>query len=440
MGGDNKISVAMATAVGLGAIIGAGIFVLSGTAIALAGANALIAFIIVGVLATIVALEFGELSSIFPRLRGASYSYVYKAFGSELGFITGILMYFSYATSISVVALGFGSYLTNILGLAQGIYSILFAVILISVLAIVNILGIKSAAKTDTGLVMVKVLVLIIFIAFALMIAASQHLFNLLNFTVSAPQGTIGALFSASIVIFFAYTGFQTITTLTPRIRGDGLGAARATLLAVLLSMALYIAIVVCLLLLVPASMFTVSADPLALALNHVNAPPWLTTVVDLGALVATASATLAMMVAASRVMYQMSSDRLLPRVFRRYDKARDVAASTVIASALLGIVMLFSGNIFVITAISNFGVLFSYLMVSFAVMHFRRKRVAAGFRVPLYPYLPIAAGIVIFAFMLGMPNEALVIGVIMILALIVIYYSLREAENKRVVRIRLFR
>lgn len=112
----NMISMRLALAIGLGNIIGAGIFVLSGTAIALAGSWALLAFVFVGVLATIVALELGELSSILPKVKGGAYSFAYKAFGSELGFITGILLYFSFATSISVVALGFGSYLSSLLG------------------------------------------------------------------------------------------------------------------------------------------------------------------------------------------------------------------------------------------------------------------------------------------------------------------------------------
>ena len=101
------ISQKSATAIGLGAIIGAGIFVLSGTAIALAGSYALVSFVLVGIIALIVALELGELGSIMPQEKGASYSYVRGAFGSELGFITGLLLYFSYVSSIPVIALGF---------------------------------------------------------------------------------------------------------------------------------------------------------------------------------------------------------------------------------------------------------------------------------------------------------------------------------------------
>ncbi len=108
---NKLISIPVATAVGLGAIIGAGIFVLSGTTIALAGADALFAFVIVGIVALILAFELGELSSLMPNEKGASYSYTYKAFGSRVGFITGIFRYLSLAISISVVSLGFGAYL-----------------------------------------------------------------------------------------------------------------------------------------------------------------------------------------------------------------------------------------------------------------------------------------------------------------------------------------
>ena len=165
--GEGNINMIVAASVGLGAIIGAGIFVLSGTAIALAGANALWAFILVGIVAILVAFELGELGSIMPKSEGASYSYVYNAFGSELGFITGILLYFSYATSISAVAVGFGAYLSSILGLKSTAFLLSFSIALIFVLTMVNLLGIKKAAKADFGLVVIKISILIIFILLA---------------------------------------------------------------------------------------------------------------------------------------------------------------------------------------------------------------------------------------------------------------------------------
>ncbi|HIH50671.1 MAG: APC family permease [Candidatus Micrarchaeaceae archaeon] len=436
----NKISVVLATAIGLGAIIGAGIFVLSGTAIALAGRNALIAFLLVGIVALIVGLELSELGSIMPRLSGASYSYAYKAFGSELGFITGILFYFSYATGISVVALGFGSYLSSLLGFGSAAFPIAFAMLLIFVLSLVNILGIKKAAKADFALVVVKIAILAIFIAFAFIVAFSMKA-PLINLETIAPASSgLAAIFEASVVIFFAYSGFQTISTLTKNIEGGSRGAARAIIAAVLISIVLYVLVVFGLMLLLPASHYTISADPLSSALQASNAPYWLFILVGIGALIATASATLAYLLSSSRTLHQMGTDKLLPKFTRAYDRKRDVATNGVIISAVIGVIMLFSGNIYVIAAISNFGLLFSYLMASFSVLHFRRKNAAPSFKTPFYPYLPIIAIVALMAFLIGLPKEALLIGMGLIITLIMVYYTLREYENKKVVTIRLFK
>ncbi len=433
-----KISVWIATAVGLGAIIGAGIFVLSGTAISLAGAYSLAAFIAVGIVAIIVALEFGELGAIMPHSKGASYSYVYKAFGSELAFVTGVLKYFNWATAISVISLGFGGYLSTLF--VQGnAYEIPLAILLIFVLAVVNLLGIKRAAKTDTVLVVIKILALAAFVAFALLFVVKSGI-SFQNFTVSQSQGAIASIFAASMVIFFAYSGFQTISTLTPSIKGGANAAARATLYSVLISTVIYVLVVLSMILLLPVSQYGISADPLTHALAHANAPQWLFYVVDIGALVATASAALAMLISASRMLFQMSEDRLLPRFFRKYDGKRDVAPNGVIISAVIAIIALFAGNVFIITSISNFGLLFAYLMTSFALIHFRRAKQVGSFKVPLYPYLPVIAIGALLLFFIGMPNEALLFGVIMIILSILVYYFFREMDNKRIVRVKLFK
>ena len=438
---ERNISMIVAASIGLGAIIGAGIFVLSGTAIALAGANAMWAFILVGIVAILVAFELGELGSIMPGSKGASYSYVYNAFGSELGFITGILLYFSYATSISAVAVGFGAYLSSILGLKSTALSLSFSIALIFILAIVNLLGIKKAAKMDFGLVIIKIFILVIFILVALIYAMHSKSPSILsNFTVNKSQSGIGAIFAASVAIFFAYSGFQTISTFVSKVKGGAAAAAKAIIISVLVSIVLYMLVVFALLLLLPASRYSITADPLSFALKSVGAPTWLFLLVDIGALIATASATLAMILSSSRILYQISSDKLLPMQLRKYDKKKDVASNGVVLSAIIGVIMLFSGNLFVIVAIANFGLLFSYLMSSLAVIHFRRIKRFGSFKIPLYPYIPAVTIVAILAFMYGMPRIALMIGVVMILILIVLYYLLIELEEKKTTKIRLFK
>jgi APA family basic amino acid/polyamine antiporter len=434
-----KVSAASATAVGLGAIIGAGVFTLSGTAIALAGVWSLFSFLLVGFVAIVVALEIGELCSMFPQANGASYSYVYEAFGSELGFIAGVLLFFSFASSISVVALGFGSYLSILLGISADAYGTFLGVIIIAVLSAFNLQGIKKAARADFGLVVIKIAVLIVFIAFAAIFSLHNQTFSNISSAV-APASGYGAIFSASVVIFFAYSGFQTISTFASDVKGGARSAARAIFAAVVISMLIYVLVDVSLMLLLPVGMFTINADPLSFALTAIHAPGYLSVAVDFGALIATASATLALILSSSRILYQIGTDGLLPKIMRTYNTDRDVARNGVLISSAIGVVMLFSGNIYVMAAISNFGLLFSYLMVGFALIHFRRHQIGrSSFRVPLYPSLPILAIVVLLSFILGLPREALVVGSMMIICLLIAYYFLKEVEDKGPVKIRLF-
>ena len=435
----NKVEVYVAAAVGLGAIIGAGIFVLSGTAIALAGSFAIVAFALVGVLALIIALELGELGSLMPYVKGASYSYTYNALGSELGFITGMMRYMALATSIGAIALGFGSYLSSFLGLGLSTYAIPFAIILIFLLSIVNMFGVKKAAQADFWLVIVKIGVLLLFIIFALLFAFSNKGSGLSNIQFNVSAGTLNGIFAAGVVVFFAYSGFQSISTLTDRIKGGSKGYVTAILSAVTISIVLYLLIAFALLLLLPQSAYKIVADPLSYALKSAGAPNWLSVVVDIGALVATASATIAMILTSSRSLYQMSVDRLLPKFFRKYNSRTDTAENGIIVSAIIGILVLFAGNIYIIAAISNFGLMTNYLLVGLDVIHFRRRGVKSPFMTPLYPYLPILGIILLLAFFTGMPSEALLIGTVLILALLVAYHAIRETKEKRVIREKLF-
>lgn len=433
-----KISGAAATAVGLGAIIGAGIFTLSGTAIALAGVWSLASFLLVGFVAFVVALEIGELCSIFPTANGASYSYVYEAFGSELGFITGVLLYFSFASSISVVALGFGAYLSTLLGLPSYAHSILFAIAIIAVLSGLNLLGVKKAARADFGLVLIKIVILLVFITFAVLFSIRNHTISNV-YSAPPPANGYGTIFSASVVIFFAYSGFQTISTFASDVKGGARSAGIAIFTAVAISMVLYVMVDLALMLLVPVSKFVINANPLTFALNAAHAPTYLSITVAIGALIATASATLAMILSSSRILYQISLDGLLPKILRRYNADRDVAKNGVLVSAVISVVMLFSGNIYVIAAISNFGLLFSYLMAGFALIHFRRHGRKGLFHLPFYPYLPVVAIIVLLSFVLGLPDEALIVGIVMTIGLLMAYYFLKEVEEKAPVKVRLF-
>ncbi|MDE1850950.1 MAG: amino acid permease [Candidatus Micrarchaeota archaeon] len=445
-----KIGLAGATAIGLGAIIGAGIFVLSGTTINLAGSGALVAFIITGFVAVILALELGELSSEMPNERGATYSFTYNAFGSELGFIGGILLYLGYVAAVATIALGFGTYLSSALGEASPIYTYGFSILLMVALMLINYRGIRNTASTDLVLVVFKILVLALFILFAVFFGTwtAHQIAGFFN-------GGMGGIFAASVIALFAYAGFQSIASLTPDIEGGGRTAAKAIIISVVISMILYVGVTVSLLALVPGNQFGLVANPLSYALSTVHAPSWLFVLITIGALVATTSATLSMMVGGSRTLYQMSVDGLLPKSFDRLNSRR-APANALLLTTVLGIAFLFAGNIYIIAAISNFGILFSFLLTGLALIkirrirnHYKEKRGILGdgstvkfkniFQMPLYPYLPIISIVAILIFFYAFPNGVISTGLALTLAAMIVYYVLREIKDRPVIKVRFF-
>lgn len=445
-----EVGFAGAVAVGLGGIIGAGIFVLSGTMIDLAGTGALLAFLLTGAVAVILALEMSELTSAMPKTSGASYSFVYNAFGSELGFITGISLYLSFVASVSAISLGFGSYLGSMLGIQGVTYSRIFAILLILGLMSVSFRGLSDAAKTDLGIVIFKVGVLVVFIIFALAFGRSLHT----NLLVS-PFHNVPGIFSASVIAMFAYAGFQSIATMSPNIKGGGRTAGRAILVAVVISLVLYVLVTLSMLALVPASRYGFVADPLSFALKSAGAPSWLFYLVNFAALAATTSATLAMIIAGSQLSHQLSEDGLFPSIFRKVSRKGGAPVTAVLLTVFLGVVIMFAGNIYIIAAISNFGILFSYMLTGFALIKIRRMRMnpvkhrdfleQAGitdeksFLMPLYPILPVIGISLLIVFFFGFPSIALSIGIGLVLVSLILYYTLREDKDEPVVKVRFF-
>ena len=144
--------------------------------------------------AAIIALEMGELSSEMPHERGATYSFPFQAFGSELGFVCGILMYLAFTASAAAIAIGFGSYFASLLGISAAVYSQIFSVIIIALLSILIAKGTEKAAHTDILLVSFKVLALIVFVIFAFYVGN----WSSARFTGFFSKGT-GGIFAATI-------------------------------------------------------------------------------------------------------------------------------------------------------------------------------------------------------------------------------------------------
>ncbi len=433
-----KIGLGLAVALGLSAIIGDTLFVFTGVPVAEIGATSIIAYVIVGILAIIIATQLGELSSLMPHEKGGPYSYVTKSFGSELGFITGILLFIGFCGIVAAVTLGFGSYLLSMFGLNGTAADIAIAMILIVVVSAINMRGVKNAINLNKTLVIVTLLTAILFFAFSLFYGY-QNASLVHNFVDTAVQGTTSSFFQAITAIVFAYAGFQVIVTLTDNIKGEGKGVARSMLYAIMISIAAYIFVTVGLLMLIPASRSAITNEPLTNALVYVHAPILVDMLVDFGVLFAIAASMIAIVFSASRLFFQIGHDGLMPGITRGFDKKRGVATSGVMATSLISILLLFSGNLYTILSISNFGIIFSWLMSCFAVINMRRRKQLGTYLSPFYPYLTIIGILACFVFLFGLPAISLAIGVSVLLFLIIIYYIIVEIKYREVPRVRLF-
>ena len=432
-----KLGLGIAIALCLGSILGDTLFMFAGVPIAQIGSQSIIAYAIVGIVIAVMATQLGELGSIMPHEKGGPYSYVSRSFGSELGFITGILLFVGYCAIVSATALGFGGYLLSILGLSNGIAQIIIAIAIIILASLVNLHGIKRMAELTRILLVIALLTAAAFVAFALMHVHAPGMGAIFQNTPA--QNGLGAFFVAVTAIVFAYSGFQVIVTLTDNIKGGGRMATETMVISLLISMVVYVAVTVGLMLLIPSAQSVITAYPLLYALNQVNAPYLFSALIGAGALFAMSAAMIAIVFSASRLVYQIGKDGLLPRITRSFDHRKSVAPSGIWISAAVSIALLFSGGLYTILSISNFGVLFSLLMACFALVNMHRRRRLGSFVAPYYPYLTLISIAACIIFMFGLPSQSLALGVIIIAFLLVVYYTLVEMKRKDVPRIKLF-
>lgn len=280
---------------------------------------------------------------------------------------------------------------------------------------------------------MIKLSVLSLFITFSLYVGFAR--FHPSNFASTPRQSSILPFFSSTIAIFFAYTGFQVITSFTDEVKGGPEVAARAVVVSVLISVLFYVLVALSLILLVPVSKFGVNADPLSFALAYAGAPVWLHEVVDFGGMVATTSATLAMILASGRTLYQLALDMELPKFLLKYDSQRDVPSTAVVISVAIAIATFFAGNVYVIASISNFGLVFSFIASNLALVHFRRRGVVGTYRTPLYPYSIVASTVMLISLLAGFPREALTINVAVVVVMFVAAYLIKDFRELNVLR-----
>jgi APA family basic amino acid/polyamine antiporter len=388
------------TALGLGAIIGTGIFVIIGEAIPTAGPSIILSFVLAGVTCVFSALSFAELSSGIP-VSGSAYTYSYATLGELAAWIIGWDLILEYGVSIAGVAVGWGAYLTDLLDSLFGISlpdSIalppgdggtvnLPAAFLVLAVAGVLILGVRESARTNTIMVFFKLAVLALFIVLGL---TAFHSDNFSPFFVSG-HGFNGTV-TAATLIFFAYIGFDAVSTSSEEVKEPKRDLPRAIIGSLVIATVLYIVVAIVATGALPFNELKGSDAPLADVLEKGAGMPWGAHVISFGALVAITSVVLTLLYGQSRILFAMSRDGLMPKKVAHVHPTRRTPVFIIGVCGVVFAVLAAFVPLKDIVELVNIGTLFAFIVVNAGVIILRRTRpdMERGYHVPLVPFFPL--------------------------------------------------
>lgn len=417
---------------GVGCIIGAGIFVRTGSAAALhAGPAVLLAFVVAGVVCAFAGLCYAELSSTLP-VSGSAYTYGYATLGEFAAWIMGALLLLEYGLAASVVAVGWSGYVVSLLadfGLVippqltgpagyelvrdgapvlvngEAVTTIfnLPAFLICMALAGLLVIGVSESAKVNNVIVAIKVSVLTAFIVVGGLIVLSNFgELSAANWTPFIPENTgpgefgVDGIMRAASIVFFAYIGFEAVSTAGQEAKDPARDMPFGIIGSLIVCTVIYMLVAAIMTLLVPYSALNVP-DPVAVVVDSFGEQwSWLAKTIKVGAIIGLTSVVLVLMYAQTRIFYTMARDGLLPKVFSRvHPRFKTPAINTILVGTLTAVAAGFF-DINVLGDMTSVGTLAAFAIVCLSVIYLRRAapELPRGFKVPLYPVLP-ALGIV---------------------------------------------
>jgi APA family basic amino acid/polyamine antiporter len=416
------------TTLGIGSVIGTGIFVLTGTAASQhAGPGLVISMVIAAVACAFAGLCYAELASMIP-VAGSAYTYAYATAGEIFAWIIGWDLILEYALSASTVAVGWSGYFVSFLGdlglhlpprltaapevvvtlagggTAHGLFNVPAACIVLLVAGLLAI-GIRESANTNTVLVVIKVAVLLVFVTAGAAYVRREHLTPFIppNTGAFGAFGWSGVMRGAA-VMFFAYVGFDAVSTAAQEAKKPQRDLPIGILGSLAICTVIYILVATVLIGIVPYQRLNVP-DPLAVGIDATGLT-WLSPVIKISALFGLFSTMLVTLLGQTRIFYSMSRDGLLPAAFGRVHRRwRTPHVST----ALTGVAVSIAAGLLPISVLSqlvSIGTLLAFVLVSIGVIILRRARpeLERPFRTPGMPWVPAIGVFVCLAQMAALP------------------------------------
>jgi APA family basic amino acid/polyamine antiporter len=448
---SNALGAFSLTLLGVASVVGAGIFVVTGDAAAhYAGPAVVISFVLAGIVAGLTALCYAELASSIPAA-GSTYSYAFAAFGPFVGWFIGWDLLLEYLFAASTVAVGWSGYLVSLMDsigvhIPQALASPPFGddagIVNLPAMAIMFLasgalwLGTKESAVANNSMVLLKLTILVLVVAVGIFYVTQTNLdpFVPAHGTGFGDFGWSGVLRGAGVV-FFAYIGFDAVSTAAAEARNPRRTIPIGLLGTVIISTVLYVAVGFVLTGMVSYHRLGV-ADPISVALQAGGKNlDWLLRLTDVAAVVGLASTVLVTLYGQTRIFMRMSEDGMLPPAFGKVSPRTKTPQFSIILCGIVGGIVAGFVPLSVLGELISIGTLLAFIIVSSGVVVLRRRYpdLPRGFRVPA---LPLVAGLAIvssLALMATLPGATWIrLAVWAAIGICIYFFYARENSRKK--------
>jgi APA family basic amino acid/polyamine antiporter len=410
------------TMMSIGIILGAGIYVVIGEAAGITGNSLWIAFIIGALVATFTGLSYAELSSRFSHA-GAEYVYVQNSFGKTPAWLVGWLLIAGNIIGGATVALGFSNYFSALFHTPV----IPIAIVVLLICGIILALGIKETASVTILFTLIEAIGLFIIIFIGLQKFGNVNYLQLTN--------GIKGIIEGGVLIFFSYIGFQSITRLAEETKQPEKNIPKAIIISIIVTTIIYILVAIAAVSVIPAQDLAPEGAPLARIAETAFGQNSFILLSGI-ALFSTFNTALMMLLSGSRLVYGISKEKALPKLFSKVSKKTLAPWIAVFGVILAAIFFLFIGDLKSIANLTNFTVFSVFIVINGTLIFFRvKKPLKEGFKVPFsigkIPILPIF-GIITSVFMIGnLSVSVLLLGVILIVIGLIVHFILRKISEK---------
>lgn len=389
---------------GIGAVIGTGIFILPGTVAANdAGPGVVLSFLFAAIVCALAAMCYSEMASALP-VAGSAYSYGNIIYGEFIGWILGWALVLEYMLAVASVSTGWAAYFNSLIesfGIripkalsgpfnpAHGTYINIVSVIIVLLVTLMLSRGMKSSMRINNIAVAIKLLIILLFIGIGLFFIKPANYHPFLPFKMS---GTL----RGATTVFFAFLGFDAVSSSAAEVKNPKKNMPVGIIGTLIIATVLYMGVSAVLVGLVKYTKLDV-ANPVAFALKYIN-QGWLADLLSIGALIGMFTMMVTTIYSSSRLVYSIGRDGLLPKFLSKLNEQKGSTPENALWTVAI-IISIMGGLVSLdeLTSLVNIGTLLAFTFVSFGIIPLRHRKDIVnhgGFEVPLYPWFPLISGI----------------------------------------------